>query len=125
MSTAGGPGDKTQEFATQVRQKVREIRTQAMAKAPPLTGPMTQKAPTGGPGQARCRTSGCGADHVGVAGPAPPTTPAGQRSEGSAGPRAVPKVRLGGGRGHWPCWGCYFAVDAGERRTRDIASQVG
>ena len=43
MSTASGPGDKAQEFTTQVRQKAREIRTQTMAKAPPLTGPVPQR----------------------------------------------------------------------------------
>jgi hypothetical protein len=44
MSEVGGPGGKAQEFTAQVRQKVQKISTQAMAKAPELTGPVAQKA---------------------------------------------------------------------------------
>jgi hypothetical protein len=44
MSEVGGPGGKAQEFTAQVRQKVQKISTQAMAKAPELTGPVVQKA---------------------------------------------------------------------------------
>ena len=43
MSEAGGPGDKVPELKAQVIQKVREVRAQAIAKAPQLTGAAAQQ----------------------------------------------------------------------------------
>jgi len=43
MSEKGGLGDKAQELTAQVTQKVREMRAQAIAKAPQLTGAAAQK----------------------------------------------------------------------------------
>jgi ElaB/YqjD/DUF883 family membrane-anchored ribosome-binding protein len=43
MSEAGGPGDKAQELKAQVTQKVREVRAQAIARVPQLTGAAAQK----------------------------------------------------------------------------------
>jgi hypothetical protein len=44
MSETDGPGDKAQALKAQVAQKVREVRAQAIAKAPQLTGAAAQKA---------------------------------------------------------------------------------
>jgi ElaB/YqjD/DUF883 family membrane-anchored ribosome-binding protein len=43
MSEAGGSGDKVQELKAQVARKVREVRAQAIVKAPQLTGVAAQR----------------------------------------------------------------------------------
>jgi MYXO-CTERM domain-containing protein len=43
MSEKGGLGGKAQELTAQVTQKVREVRAQAIAKGPQLTGAAAQK----------------------------------------------------------------------------------
>jgi hypothetical protein len=44
MSEASGPGNKAQPLKAQVTQKAREVRVQALAKAPQLTGAVAQQA---------------------------------------------------------------------------------
>ena len=44
MSEASGPGNKAQQLKAQATQKAREVRVQALAKAPQLTGAVAQQA---------------------------------------------------------------------------------
>jgi MYXO-CTERM domain-containing protein len=44
MSEAGGRGDRAQELKAQVTQKARDVRSQALARAPQLTGAVAQQA---------------------------------------------------------------------------------
>ncbi len=105
MSEAGGPGDRAQELKAQVAQKAREVRTQAIARAPQLTGAAAQKAQR----VVQDKPGAAGGAALAVLGllivrRRQRRREMAKKAQQSAG--GPEQVGLGGGRERWPCWDC-------------------